>query len=84
MSVIRPFQEIHVFVNRVPAAAAPGAYLVELFPWMFYIPERYASVNYWLSSHPLRLNARFAKWKQEGMEHYRQHAATSVFRNIVS
>ena len=34
--------EIHAFIRRVSAAPAPGANLVELFPWMMYIPERYA------------------------------------------
>ena len=32
--------EIHRFVNRMSTASAPGAHLVELFPWMMYIPER--------------------------------------------
>jgi len=36
--------EIHRFVNRMSAASAPGAHLVELFPWMMYIPERYVIV----------------------------------------
>ena len=36
--------EIHRFVNRMSAASAPGAHLVELFPWMMYIPERYVFV----------------------------------------
>jgi cytochrome P450 len=35
--------DIHAFIDRVSAAAAPGAHLVELFPWMMYIPERYVS-----------------------------------------
>jgi len=34
--------EIHGFIKRVSAAPAPLANLVELFPWMMYIPERYA------------------------------------------
>ena len=33
--------QISTFVDRISAAAAPGAYLVELFPWMIHIPERY-------------------------------------------
>jgi cytochrome P450 len=32
--------EIHAFIDRLSAAAAPGAYLVELLPWMIHIPER--------------------------------------------
>jgi hypothetical protein len=32
---------IHMFINHLSAASAPGAHLlVELFPWMIYIPER--------------------------------------------
>ena len=34
---------IHAFIDRVAAATAPGAYLVELFHWMIHIPERYDS-----------------------------------------
>jgi hypothetical protein len=34
---------IHVFIDRISAAAGLGAHLVELFPWMMYIPERYVS-----------------------------------------
>jgi hypothetical protein len=33
--------EIHAFIDRINATAALGAHLVELFPWMMYIPERY-------------------------------------------
>ena len=36
--------EIHAFNNRVSAAGAPGAYLVDWLPWMMYIPERYEFV----------------------------------------
>lgn len=36
--------EIHTFIDRMSIASVPGAYLVELFPWMIYIPERYASL----------------------------------------
>jgi len=36
--------EIHAFINRVSAAGAPGAYLVDWFPWIMYIPERYEFV----------------------------------------
>jgi len=35
--------KIHTFIDRMSAAAAPGAHLVELFPWMVHIPERYGS-----------------------------------------
>ncbi|KAI0245805.1 cytochrome P450 [Lactifluus subvellereus] len=34
--------EIHAFIDRMSAAAVPGAHLVELFPWMIHIPERFA------------------------------------------
>jgi hypothetical protein len=35
--------KIHAFIDRLAASTAPGAYLVELFPWMIHIPERYGS-----------------------------------------
>ncbi len=35
--------KIHAFIDRISAASAPGAHLVELFPWMIHIPERYGS-----------------------------------------
>ena len=37
--------KIHTFIEHVSAAGAPGAHLVELFPWMIHIPERYLSVS---------------------------------------
>ncbi|KAF8478443.1 cytochrome P450 [Russula ochroleuca] len=55
--------EIHTFINRISAAGAPGAHLVELFHWMIHIP------------------ARFAKWKREAMEHFRQHSA--IFNGLL-
>jgi hypothetical protein len=36
--------EIHAFNDHMSAATAPGAHLVELFPWMIHIPERYESI----------------------------------------
>jgi hypothetical protein len=33
-------EAINDFANRLTRAACPGAYLVELFPWMKYIPSR--------------------------------------------
>ena len=33
-------KQIFAFVDRISEAAAPGTHLVELFPWMLYIPER--------------------------------------------
>jgi len=68
--------EINTFVERMSAAAAPGAHLVELLPWMIYISERYASTPYTLCLKCLsKENPRFARWKREGLEHFRQHTA---------
>ena len=36
---------IHTYIDRMSAASNPGAHLVELFPWMIHIPERYLSVS---------------------------------------
>jgi len=38
-------KRIHTFIGRLSKAAVPGAYLVELFPWMMHIPERYALLS---------------------------------------
>jgi len=35
-------KEIHSWNDRASEAAAPGTYLVELFPWMMFIPDRCA------------------------------------------
>ena len=37
---------IHTFISRMSVASAPGAHLVELFPWMVHIPKRYTSISY--------------------------------------
>ena len=39
------YAQIHAFIDRMSAASAPGAYLVELFPWMIHIPERYGYIS---------------------------------------
>ena len=36
--------QIHTFIDRITAAAAPGAHLAEQSPWMIHIPERYESI----------------------------------------
>ncbi|KAF8503337.1 cytochrome P450 [Russula emetica] len=56
--------QIYTFIDRMSAASAPGAHLVEIFPWMIHIPER------------------FAKWKREGTEHFRQH--TAMFNGLLN
>ena len=38
--------EVHAFLDRMSAASAPGAHLVEIFHWMIHIPERYASISF--------------------------------------
>lgn len=40
----KTLKEIHGFNDRISEAAATGAYLVELFPWMMYIPDRCALI----------------------------------------
>ncbi|KAH9081428.1 cytochrome P450 [Lactarius deliciosus] len=38
--------EVIAYTERISMTAAPGAYLVELFPWMLHIPERFARWKY--------------------------------------
>ena len=76
-------KKIHAFIDRVSTATVPGAYLVELFPWMIHIPERYESIHRsLLSNHLIRRGIRFVKWKREGMEHFRQH--TVMFNGLLN
>jgi len=83
--------EINAVIDRTSAAAAPGAHLVEFLPWMIHIPERYAYVLYIVYLKCLsKENPRFARWKREGLEHFRQHTAlfnrclNTVYDDIVS
>ncbi|KAH8997761.1 cytochrome P450 [Lactarius hatsudake] len=39
-------KEILAYAERQSTTSAPGAYLVELFPWMLHIPERFARWKY--------------------------------------
>jgi hypothetical protein len=41
----KTLSEIHAFIDRLSVAAVPGTYLVDLFPWMMHIPERFALVS---------------------------------------
>jgi hypothetical protein len=38
----KTIKAIHAFGSRTSVAATPGTYLVELFPWMLHIPERFS------------------------------------------
>ncbi|KAI9508272.1 cytochrome P450 [Russula earlei] len=38
----KTIKEIYAFIDRLSAAAAPGAHLVEFLPWMIHIPNRFA------------------------------------------
>lgn len=40
----KTLKEIHAFNDYVSEAAVPGAHLVELFPWMMHIPDRWVLV----------------------------------------
>ena len=37
-------KEIHAFNRHIAEAAAPGAHLVEIFPWMMHMPDRYLAL----------------------------------------
>jgi hypothetical protein len=66
-------KQIFAFADRISEAAAPGTYLVELFPWMLYIPERsvLTPMRYFCGSLVWPF-FRFARWKSEGNRHFRQ------------
>ena len=72
----RTVTEINTFLDRMSAAVAPGTHLVEFLPWMIHIPERYAYMPYIVYLKCLsKEDPRFARWKREGFEHFRQHTA---------
>ena len=78
--------EIHAFINRLSIAAVPGAYLVDVFPWMMYIPERFVltsltSVRCFFRS-VFWCCVRFARWKSEGMRYFEQH--NTMFQTLLN
>jgi hypothetical protein len=53
----RTLTEIHTFIDRLSMACSPGPQLVELFPWVVHLGERYVSIPSTLCqslSHPTR------------------------------
>lgn len=40
----KTLSDIHAFIARLSIAAVPGAYLVEVFPWMMHIPETFVLI----------------------------------------
>lgn len=78
-------KQIFAFVDRISEVAAPGTYLVELFPWMLYIPERsvFTPMRYFSG---LVVWRRFARWKSEGNRYFKQFNALfeSLFNRVRS
>jgi hypothetical protein len=73
--------EIFDILDRISKAAAPGAYLVELFPWMLHIPERSVLTSVWYFSGSVVWPCfRFAKWKYEGNRSFKQ--ANTLFESL--
>ena len=65
--------EIHAILDRISAAAAPGAHLVvELFPWTIHIPERYIYISFivylitYRNGTPDFLNGNVKLWGNSG------------------
>ena len=68
--------EIRAFIDRMSTAAVPGASLVEVFPWMMYIPERFVlTFMRCFFRSVLWFCVRFARWKSNGRRHFVQHNA---------
>ena len=74
-------QEIFAILDRTSKAAAPGAYLVELFPWMMHIPERSVlPLTWYFSGSVVWPCFRFARWKYEGNQSFKQ--ADALFGSL--
>ncbi|KAI9444596.1 cytochrome P450 [Lactarius indigo] len=52
-------KDVFALTERISMTTAPGAYLVELFPWMLHIPERFARWKYEGNRDFIRFNALF-------------------------
>jgi len=66
-------EKINDYIDRFGRAAALGSNLVDIFPWMMYIPDRYETVCI-----PCILTdnlSRFAKWKRDGKRQFHQDYA---------
>ena len=70
----KTIKEINAFGSRTSVAATPGTYLVELFPWMLHIPERFDLTLVWCLPDESS-GVRFAKWKYEGRQSFKQQNA---------
>ena len=65
---------VNDYVRRLGRAAYPGAHLVEFFPWMRYIPSRFAfSIFDPFIRHLTR--SRFAAWKRNAEAWYKKDSA---------
>jgi hypothetical protein len=78
-------QEIFDILDRTSKAAAPGAYLVELFPWMLHIPERSVLTLMWyLRGSVVWPCFRFARRKYEGSFKQANTLFESLFNRVRS
>jgi hypothetical protein len=71
-------QDVQSAVNSAVRAAV-GTSLVELFPWMIYVPQRSRLFSAILITH-LTSKDRFAKWKREALQ--RSSARTGVLLRL--
>ena len=75
-------KQIEEFNGRISGAALPGAYFVDIFPWMIHIPER----SWFIFIIPLYVvltqdHTRFAKWKREGLKQFTKDYA--MFKGLL-
>ncbi|KAH9972013.1 cytochrome P450 [Lactifluus volemus] len=64
-------QRIEQHFNRINHAATPESFLVNILPWMMYIPERSWDFFIYLAAcADLEVLERFARWKREGLRQY--------------
>ena len=80
----KTLKEIHAFNDRASAASAPGANLVELFPWMIHIPDRSVLTRIDTFFHISCNGISLAKWKREGKQYFKQHTKMfeTLFNNV--
>jgi hypothetical protein len=79
-------EKIERYNNRQMQAVTPGAYFVEIFPWMKHIPERSESCHSFccliVHTDGRTNQTRFAKWKREGLRGFAEDS--EMFRGLLN
>ena len=74
-------KNIEDYVLRISHSIRSGGYLVDIFPWMMYIPERSRILLVVSICMLTYADKRFAKWKQQGLKQFTEDYA--MFKGLL-